>query len=252
MCTQEHTRAHSYSLLHHSPYERLFCRHPVSLVLHSCLTSFLVFCPTLWLSALCHRRPASSFYRFSVWVLKSNSLGQIRLTRRELCSEWRGAAASPRLHIPTQSEPQTHTKTHTPKLTSFYLYIFSDLCNKLLAFGSVHTRQRRLFCAETSVLCREWSVFQSWHNYCLYFSVYISVSPCILGMFESTDGNNVCFLPQGWRLPPPLSNNGGWAGVWIWRDVPRADGQVSLQPLCPADAVHRWPTNPLKYAPLQF
>lgn len=55
----------------------------------------------------------------------------------------------------------------------------------------------------------------------------------------------MCISPQGWRLLPPLSDNGGWADVWIWRDVPRADGPVSaysFQSVCPADAVHRWPT----------
>lgn len=97
-------------------------------------------------SIQCHLFTISPYesWRAIVW-------GKSGWNGREVCSEWRGAAASPRLHIPTQSEPQTHTETHTPELTSFYLYIFSDLCNELLAFGSVHTRPRRLFCVMTDL-----------------------------------------------------------------------------------------------------
>lgn len=215
---------------------------PMSDHLSLLLSDFVTLCfVSSAFSIQCHLFTISPYesWRAIFW-------GKSGWDRRELSSEWRGAAASPRLHILTQSEPRTHTKTHTPKLTLFYLYIFSDLCNKLLAFGSVHTWQRRLFCVMID-LC-----FSLDMNICLYFSVFISISACILGVCENTDGDNVYFPPQGWQLLAPLSNNGGWAGVWIWRDVPRADGQVSLQSFCPADAVHRWPTNSFKYAPLKF
>lgn len=127
MCTQEHTHAHSYSLLHHSPYERLFCRHPVSFALHSCLAILLFLCPTL--PALSHRRSAFNVIFLQLLhtrALKNSSLGRIRLEQMRTVFWVKESSCFTKMHIPTQTEAHTHknTHTHTHELASFYLTFY--------------------------------------------------------------------------------------------------------------------------------
>lgn len=127
MCTQEHTHAHSYSLLHHSPYERLFCRHPVSFALRCAallsghlalpLSDFAHFESSVF-SVQCHLFTISTHgpWRTVAWA-------ESDWNRRELCPEWKRAAASPKCTFQPRQRLE-HTKIHTRTHASFYLTLY--------------------------------------------------------------------------------------------------------------------------------
>lgn len=136
MCTQEHTHAHSYSLLHHSPYERLFCRHPVSFALRcaavwpSCSSSVWL-CP-LWVIGV--QRSMSSFYNFYTRALKNSSLGRIRLELTRTVSWVKESSCFTKMHIPTQTEARAHKNTHMHTRTRACFILSYTLHHLLICF----------------------------------------------------------------------------------------------------------------------